>query len=313
MTGEPSHVVVTPVYEDAEASARLFRELHEVLGPDVFIVAVDDGSVRQRIDPVSISGAHLDGVVLRLRRNVGHQRAIAVGIDYVARHMPHAVCIVMDSDGEDLPQTVPDLLAALEDVEVDVAVATRKSRIETLRFKLFYLVYKLLFLMLTGRGISFGNFMAMKPAATKRLAAMHELGVHLAGAVLVSKLRVSRLPIDRGPRYAGKSKMNFAGLVLHGFQALMVFAEYVLVRVTIACAFIAAAAVLGIVTSVLLKFLGLATPGWFSTALGILVLVLFQTGVLTMMSLMLAGVVKGNQLYHNDYSALVDEVLVAHD
>ena len=107
--------------------------------------------------------------------------------------------------------------------------------------------------------------------------------------------------------------MNFAGLVLHGFQAFMVFAEYVLVRVTIACAIIAALAVFGIVISVLLKFLGLATPGWFSTALGILVLVLFQTGVLTLMSLMLAGIVKGNQIYQNDYKALIDKVLTAHD
>ena len=74
MTAEPSHVVVAPIYEDREASAKLFSELRAALGPDVFIVAVDDGSVRQPVETDSISEAGLKGVVLRLRRNVGHQR-----------------------------------------------------------------------------------------------------------------------------------------------------------------------------------------------------------------------------------------------
>jgi glycosyltransferase involved in cell wall biosynthesis len=304
-------VIVTPVFEDRDASTRLFRELRKTLGPDVFIVAVDDGSIRQPVDPVSIAVAGLRGHVVRLCRNVGHQRAIAVGIDYVAEHMPQAVCVVMDSDGEDLPETIPLLFEALASDEVDVVVAERKSRVETWKFKLFYAVYKVLFRLMTGRGISFGNFMALKPLAVQRLSAMHELGVHVAGSVLVSRLRVVRRPIDRGPRYAGNSKMNFSGLVLHGLQAFMVFAEFVLVRVAITCAGVAALAILGIVASVLLKLVGLATPGWFSTALGILLLVLSQTGVLTLMSLMLTGIVKGNHVLLNDYLKLVDKVLPA--
>ena len=43
-----------------------------------------------------------------------------------------------------------------------------------------------------------------------------------AAAVLASKLRVETCSLDRGPRYAGQSKMNFVGLALHGFKGLMV-------------------------------------------------------------------------------------------
>lgn len=87
--------------------------------------------------------------------------------------------------------------------------------------------------------------------------------------------------------------MNFVGLVLHGFKGLMVFAEDVLVRVGIACAAIAGIAVFGAVTAVALKLLGYSTPGWFSIALGILVLMFLQTGALALMTLMLTGVVRG--------------------
>ena len=73
----------------------------------------------------------------------------------------------------------------------------------------------------------------------------------------------------------------------------MVFAEDVLVRVGIACALIASLSVGGAIAAVILKLIGFSTPGWFSVALGILVLMLLQTGALALMTLMLTGVVRG--------------------
>jgi len=290
----PSLVIVTPVYEDVEAASKLFKELSKVLGQDVYIVAVDDGSVRQPLNVSSIISANLDGVVINLKRNVGHQRAIAIGLNYVADHLLQARrVVIMDSDGEDLPATIKELVSPLESPEIDVVVAQRKSRVETLRFRTFYLVYKWLFKLLAGKKISFGNFMALKPDAIKRLVAMQELWIHVAACVLTSKLRMSACSLHRGRRYAGQSKMNFVGLALHGFKGLMVFAEDVLVRVGIACAFVAVLSVIGVMAAITLKILGFATPGWFSIALGILVLVFLQTGALTLMTLMLTGVVKG--------------------
>jgi hypothetical protein len=287
-------VVVTPVYEDVEASSRLFRELSAQFKQEVFVVAVDDGSVKQPLNINSLEDAGVDGVVLKLRRNVGHQRAIAIGLGYVSEYIQSGQSVVvMDSDGEDVPASITNLLEQLESDEVDVVVAQRKSRVETFRFKTFYAVYKRFFSIMTGRAISFGNFMALKASAVKRLVAMQELSIHVAGAVIASKLRTKVCPLDRGERYAGQSKMNFVGLVLHGFKGLMVFAEDVLVRVGIACALIASLSVIGAVAAIALKLLGFSTPGWFSVALGILVLMLLQTGALALMTLMLTGVIRG--------------------
>jgi glycosyltransferase involved in cell wall biosynthesis len=287
-------IVVTPVYEDVEASHRLFQELAALFQDNVFVVAVDDGSVKQPLTIDSLENAGVEGVVLKLRRNVGHQRAIAIGLGYISEHLtPEQKVVVMDSDGEDLPSTISNLLEQLKANEVDVVVAQRKSRVETLRFKAFYAVYKHFFNVMTGRAISFGNFMALKTHAVKRLIAMQELSIHVAGAVLASKLRTGICPLDRGPRYAGQSKMNFVGLALHGFKGLMVFAEDVLVRAGIACAIIASLSVVGAIAAIFLKLLGFSTPGWFSVALGILVLIFLQTGALALMTLMLTGVVRG--------------------
>jgi Glycosyltransferases involved in cell wall biogenesis len=304
-------IVVTPVYEDVEASSRLFKELNAQFGDMVFVVAVDDGSIRQPLDIDKLEVAAVDGVILKLQRNVGHQRAIAIGLGYVSEYVePDQRVVVMDSDGEDLPSTILTLLEQLDSDTVDVAVAQRKSRVESFRFKAFYAVYKHFFRLMTGRSISFGNFIALKASAVKRLVAMQELSIHVAGAVLASKLRTAACPLDRGPRYAGQSKMNFVGLALHGFKALMVFAEDVLVRVGIACALIAALSVAGSVAAIVLKLLGLSTPGWFSVALGILVLMFMQTGTLTLMTLMLTGVVRGGTAATAiDYHEFVDEII----
>lgn len=304
-------IVVTPVFEDVEASSRLFQELAIEFGEQVFVVAVDDGSVRQPLPVSALQMAPVDGVILKLRRNVGHQKAIAVGIDHVVQQVTaNQRVVVMDSDGEDVPGSIRTLLESLKREDIDVAVAHRKSRVETWRFKAFYAVYKRLFRLLTGRGISFGNFMALKAPAVKRLAAMQELPIHVAATVLASRLRTAVCPIDRGPRYAGQSKMNFVGLVLHGFKGLMVFAEDVLVRVGLACGLIAGGSVLVAGLAIVLKIIGYSSPGWFSVALGILVLIFLQTGTLTLMTLMLTGAVRGGTLTPTvAYRDVIEEVI----
>lgn len=303
-------VVVMPVYEDLEASSKLFLELARTQGPDTYVVAVDDGSVRQPLQVSAIEAAALEGVVIKLRRNVGHQRAIAIGLSYVAEHFDDNVIVIsMDSDGEDTPESITELVGGLSSPDVDVVVATRKSRVESLKFKSFYIVYKLLFSLLSGRKISFGNFMAAKMPAVRRLSSMQELWTHVAAAVLGSKLRVQTCALDRGARYAGRSKMNFVGLALHGFRALMVFAEDVLVRVGIACTLVAGLSVVGGVVALLLKTMGFATPGWFSLAFGILRLVFLQTAALTLIILMLSGMIRsGGVLVAGSYREFVDEV-----
>jgi hypothetical protein len=302
-------IIVMPVYEDREASGQLFRELYAQYGTSVFVVAVDDGSLRQPISAEHLDEIGLPGAVIHLRRNVGHQRAIAIGLHYVAENFPTAPrTVVMDSDGEDTPATIPQLIAPLESDDVDAVVAQRKSRMETLHFKLFYVLYKFIFRLLTGRTINFGNFVALKPAAVRRLASMSELWTHLAGCVLLSKLRVRSEPIDRGRRYAGKSKMNFTGLALHGFRAVMIFAEDVLVRVGIVCAMVAALAIGAGLIATVFKIIGFATPGWFSVTLGILLIVFLQTGALTLVALMLSGVVRGGAESPQHYRNYIDQI-----
>ena len=303
-------IVVTPVYEDAEAFVQLLAALADLYGRSMLVIAIDDGSLRKPIDRTHLNSGIATAIV-RLKCNVGHQRALAIGLAYaVAIVRDDQQIIMMDCDGEDAPETIEKLRSAAKEDAIDVVVAERKSRVESWRFKLFYAIYRQFFRVLTGRNLSFGNFMLLTPSAAKRIACMKELSIHVAGCVLASKLRAKRLRLDRGARFAGQSKMNFFSLALHGFRGLMVFAEDVLVRVGAACALIALLSIIGAAAAVVLKLLGYSTPGWFSVALGILVLMFMQTDAITLMTLMLTGVVRsGNASHRLDFEELVDEVI----
>lgn len=302
-------LVVTPVYEDRASASRLFQDLAQHCPTPPHIIAVEDGSVHDILPVSAISDAGLDGEVLYLARNMGHQRAIATGLTYISTTYEADVVVVMDSDGEDRPASIPSLIKKLESIEVDAVVAERHNRSETFQFRMFYKVYRYVFLLVTNRKIRFGNFMALSMRSVRRLSAMQELWIHAAAALMISRLRVASLPIDRGKRYSGNSQMNFVSLTLHGLRSMMVFAEDVLVRLGLICALLAALALSLLFTSLVLKLSGFATPGWFSVAVGILILILMQAGIMTFVILMLSGLVRGGfPIPHEQLALLIERV-----
>jgi GT2 family glycosyltransferase len=111
-------LIAMPVYEDWESATLLCQavdaELASLTGVNATVVMIDDGS-RTKIDS-SLCAAdyrHLNAIrLLRLRRNLGHQRAIAVALAFIQQNVPCDAVIVMDSDGEDRPADIPRLLKA---------------------------------------------------------------------------------------------------------------------------------------------------------------------------------------------------------
>ena len=282
--------VVTPVFEDGASFAALCRDLAAVAaregGTGLEILAVDDGSIDAPPAAGAIRAAGLAGRIVRLKRNTGHQTAIWVGLAAAAAEPRYAGAIVMDSDGEDRPENVPQLLAAIG-TDCNAAAARRAKRTESLPFRLCYRLYRRLFRLLTGRQIRFGTFCALDRRALLRLTAMQETRIHLAAAIIKSRLRRAEIPCDRGNRHDGRSRMNFYDLALHGIRAVAVFDDAVLTRMGAACAGAAVSGVLVFLVGLALKIAGQTPPGWLTLVTGFLVLVFLQTAVLSLVALIM--------------------------
>ncbi len=130
--------------------------------------------------------------VLRLRRNLGHQRAIAIGLAYLEAESPACqLVVVMDSDGEDDPQDVPRLIArAVQTEQQAIIFAERTKRSESLPFQICYHLYRLVHRVLTGRSVRVGNFSVIPRQRLESLVATSELWNHYAAAAFTSQATV---------------------------------------------------------------------------------------------------------------------------
>src|SRR6187402_593767 len=222
-------VIVTPVYNDWPVLRLLLEQLDAELSRanrTGSVIAVDDGSDME----ADLSGLAFSAIrtfeVLRLRRNLGHQRAIVIALAYIEANVPCAAVVVIDADGEDRPSDVLRLVDEWRSAKGDKLVfALRSSRSEGPAFQGFYALYRALFKLGTGQAIRVGNFSLVPRSVLRRLVAVSEIWNHYASGVQRAKVPCIYLPTDRGKRLAGRSTMNFVSLVTHGMSAMSVHAE----------------------------------------------------------------------------------------
>jgi len=306
-------LIVTPVYNDWQVLRLLLQQLDAELtraNRSASVIVVDDGSETAG----DLSGLTFSAIrtfeVLRLRRNLGHQRAIVVALAYIEGNVPCAAVVVMDADGEDRPSDVLRLVDEWRSAKIDRLVfALRSRRSEGLAFQGFYALYRVLFKLGTGQAIRVGNFSLVPQPVLRRLVAVSEIWNHYASGVQRAKVPCVYLATDRGKRLAGRSQMNFVSLVTHGMSAMSVHAETIGTRLLVLALSFAGIVLLAMGGVVGVRLLTtLAIPGWATTAFGILALMLVQILVI---ALFFAGtVLHGRNAYtflpSRDYAHFVD-------
>jgi polyisoprenyl-phosphate glycosyltransferase len=222
-------LILLPLYNDWEAAIRLLERIRqEKIRAEVLIV--DDGSQESRPDdPAFHRDDYLTVIhILHLRRNLGHQRAIATGLVYTYQSLRASSILIMDSDGEDRPEDIRRLLSAATNNVV--VFASRARRTESFLFRFFYLGYRTLHRLATGLPVRVGNFSVLPSSALESLVVSADLWNHYAATVFRTNLPRVEVPCVRGTRLQGKSKMNFISLVVHGLSALSVFSDVVSAR-----------------------------------------------------------------------------------
>ena len=275
-------VIVMPVFRDWDVASLLCRQIDQQLvqlpGVSVSIVLVDDGS------PVALQGwssftpmhiARMD--MLLLRRNMGHQRAIAMGLCTIRDEIECDAVLVMDADGEDRAEDVVRLFSYFREHPERIVFAGRQRRYEGVVFRTGYRGYRLLYWLLTGVTVREGNFSIMSHAALDRIVTMSELWNHYAGAVYKSRLPHLRLATDRGHRLGGKSHMNLVALVAHGLAGISIFYDVVATRILLGSVFgvFVLSLVIAIVFGIRL-YTKLAIPGWATYTSGLLLVLVIQ-------------------------------------
>jgi glycosyltransferase involved in cell wall biosynthesis len=279
-----SIAVLMPVYNDWLSAAKLLPLLDRVfdeLRVSAHIVIVDDGSVdfsgRETIPHLSLSAiSTVEEIVLT--RNQGNQKAMAVGLGYIACNLTVDYLVVMDSDHEDRPEYIPALLAkSIETGNRKVIFAERTQRSERFAFRALYVVYKYIFRIATGATISIGNFSVIPAALIHPIANIGELWSQFPVSIMRARIPIDRVPSKRGTRLFGVSSMRVAPLVAHAFGGFAIYADMIAARGLLAGAVLSGAIVAaGILTVVLRLTTDIPLTGTAGILIGLLGVMLLQ-------------------------------------
>lgn len=278
-----------PVFNDWQPVQLLLHDLDQTisqLSESVHVVLIDDGSTVNSSDDLDRNSlTHIEKLsILTLRRNLGHQRALAVGLAYIESNCPCRAVVVMDGDGEDAPSDVPKLLQKFDEEQGDkIVFAARAKRSESWTFQIFYHLYRFVHHLLTGITVRVGNFSVIPFPLLSRLVVVSDLWNHYAASVHKARLPMTTIPIPRAERLGGQSKMNFVSLVTHGLSAISVFADLVGVRLLCATLLLFVGSLIALLGITLTQqIFDVRIPGWSAAVAGFIVLVML---LLIMLSL----------------------------
>lgn len=283
---------LAPVYNDWESFAILIHEIQllqqRLDGYNFFVVAVNDGSTENL--PEDFDYKKIPVTVLNLKINIGHQRAIAVGLQYIYNEVSeYDFVVVMDSDGEDKPYDIEALInKAVLEKEKKIIFAQRKKRQESLFFKVGYFFYKYLFYFLTGQKISFGNFSIIPKKLLSKVIHQNNIWNHYSGGIIQSKIPFEKVLLDRGKRYKGVSKMNFNSLIIHGLSSIAVYFDFLSLRILRYSLYGIGICFVSVLFILYQKiFTDNAIPGWASSLILIISGIILQLFSVTLIVLLL--------------------------
>jgi uncharacterized membrane protein YhaH (DUF805 family) len=108
----------------------------------------------------------------------------------------------------------------------------------------------------------------------------------MAATILRSRFELIMLPTERGERFSGQTSMNFGSLILLGLSAVSVYVDVAVLRILFGSFFLGAVAITGIVAAIAIRLLtDAAIPGWASTVVGSMVIILVQSVIVSVLLL----------------------------
>lgn len=231
--------IIVPVYNE-QASLQHFvervRNVIDSLGKKYRfkVLLIDDGSRDgswNMIREISQSDERFSGI--RLSRNFGHQAALSCGYEFATGD----ATVSIDSDLQDPPEIIPELVRRWEEGNRVVLAVRRKREGET-KFKLWTarLYYKILSrLSETETQESSGDFRLMDRTAVDAFRRITETHRYIRGLVGWLGFRRCVVEYDRSPRMAGASKYSLARMVRLAMDGIISLSFWPL-RVAYMCA-----------------------------------------------------------------------------
>ncbi len=266
--------IIVPIFNEEMNVVPLNNRIEQVLtnlGVFYEIIYINDGSTDASAGILKgLSESNPSIKFIDFSRNFGHQIAITAGIENASGTR----LIIMDGDGQDPPELIPDLYnKSLEGFEV--VYAKRKKRkgeswLKKFTAKVFYRV--LAKITQINIPIDTGDFRLIHQKVQFVLKNMPERHKYLRGQIAWIGFNATYVEYDREERMGGSTKFTYSKMIRFATDGISSFSNWPLKMATLLGFAVSGIAFLLILYSLYQKFFGYTEVGWTSLHISVLFL-----------------------------------------
>jgi glycosyltransferase involved in cell wall biosynthesis len=201
--------VVLPAYNEADNLVELVPEIVSSMntaGVSFEIIVVDDGSSDRTLEVLGqLRNEHPELHGVRLRRNLGKSAALQLGFSRATGE----IVVCMDADGQDDPNEIPNLLAAIEG-GLDLVTGRRADRHDRFVKRTTSKAYNAATAMVTGvEGRDFNSGLkAMRAPVASSLELYGELHRYIPVLAHWAGFQTGEIIVEHHERRHGSSKFG---------------------------------------------------------------------------------------------------------
>lgn len=255
--------VVVPLYNEENNVEKLHNRLQTSLQQmqiNYEVVFINDGS-RDKTLPLVLKLAQENPSLryIDLSRNFGHQLAIFAGIENARGEY----ILVMDGDGQDPPEIIPDLYEKAKS-GYEVVYAKRRKRdgesfLKKFTAKIFYrTLAKITSIEIP---VDTGDFRIIHRKIRNILVKMPEQHKYIRGQIAWIGFNQTYLEYDRQERMSGETKFSYGKMMRFALDGISSFSTWPLKMATISGFVVSGVAFLLIIYSLYQKFFGYTERG----------------------------------------------------
>jgi glycosyltransferase involved in cell wall biosynthesis len=199
--------IVVPIYNEEGNAAELHKEINDVCVKNNYnyeIIFIDDGSSDRTEEIIrSLSPVHY----IKLRKNFGQTAAMDAGI----KAAKYDYIITMDGDRQNDPEDIPNLIAYLEENDLDIVSGWRKKRKDPFLKKFTSRGAHLLRSILINDGIhdSGCSLKIYKKECFDQISLYGEMHRFIPAMLSIKGFKVGEVVVNHRARTAGVTKYNW--------------------------------------------------------------------------------------------------------
>ncbi len=271
--------VVAPCYNEAEAIGEFITQTVTVLEehfPNYELLLVDDGSKDATVEKIAQYQSKNPNIrLIRFSRNFGKEAAVTAGLE----HSTGEIVVMLDSDLQDPPSLIPQLLEKLDTgydiVSAQHTIRKKETWLKKSTSKLFYRLAA----HMTGLHIpnTVGDYRAMRRKVVDAVISVKDNVRYMKMIYAYVGFRNATVLYEREPRFAGETKYNYPRLIEAALDAIISFSDRPLRYISLMSLGVSVFSFLLIIFAILHKILSGDTAsianGW--TSLVVLISMLF--------------------------------------